>query len=49
LILTLPGPERFSDFTRSFAYFCIFAAPALAQHLSGASRSLQQKKTWRWK
>jgi hypothetical protein len=31
---------------RLFAYCCISAAFALAQHFSGASRALQQKKTW---
>ena len=32
---------------RPFAYACISAAPASAQHFSGGSRLLQQKKTWR--
>src|SRR5205814_6657103 len=40
-----PLPARPSALIRSFAYFCISSAPDAAQHRSGGSRLLQQKKT----
>jgi hypothetical protein len=41
-----PGPFILSALMRDLAWSFIASAPLHAQHLSGASRRLRQKKTW---